>query len=222
MKAVTIQRTAENGAEEKEIYLLEDIDSSKYRLLGKATGVNMSHCVLLGMKHNKNFWHGVYGFQIIKNEELEKVLGEAMKEFNPNVEPYITVCFYERLAEQQIMNIPKRLNILERPELNNFPLNIMFSTVCLTDEDEQTIESSVYDPDLSTYEQNEDEQYMKYYNNLSDDRRYLVEITYDTANKTWRGTKYFGDKVMGIAIGSKWDVFFTHLTSLGVKTDINS
>ncbi|MCR4323131.1 MAG: hypothetical protein NUV61_03545 [Candidatus Azambacteria bacterium] len=96
--AIKIKRVIDDGSkEEKEIYELPE-DSSRYCLLGKAIGINMNHCIILGSKHKNGFWHRVYGYRIIQNWEIEKMMFEAMKKIRPEIEPYITVAFFERLT----------------------------------------------------------------------------------------------------------------------------
>lgn len=99
MNAIKIKRVIDDGGkEEKEIYELSEEDGGTYRLLGKATGINMDHCVILGSKHKDDFWHRAYGYRIIQNGELEKMMFETMKKIRPEADPYITVAFYERLT----------------------------------------------------------------------------------------------------------------------------
>lgn len=219
----TISRILENGnREDKVIYELDKKDSFKYGSLGQSIGVNMNHCVALGMSHKDNFWHRVYGYMIASdNTKQENMLLTAMRKIKPEVESYITVRFYERLADHKLMFIPKRLVIPERPELNNFPINIVFAFNRLDDQNEETQETSVYDPDFSTFIEEEAVQKMRYYNNLNPDRRFWVDIIYDTKRQSYFGTKYDGDKSIGSASGSKWDGFFIHLTLLGVATALD-
>jgi hypothetical protein len=222
MNSVIIKRTTDDGIkEEKEIYELE-ADSSKYCLLGRATGMNMDHCVILGSKHKDDFWHRVYGYRIVQDDNMAKILLEVMKSIKPETQSYITVCFYERLAKRKVMFVPHRLEISDRPELNNFPLNILFGTVTLTDKNEERQEYSLYEPDLSTFKEEGNEQRMRYYNNLNPERRFWAEIVYNTSKKSYVGTKYCGDKIVGMASGTSWDMFFVHLTLLGAGMDLDS
>jgi len=221
MKKIVISRTNLGKKEEKEIFELEEIDLSKYRLLGQSIGISIGHCVQMGLKNKENFWDRVYGYKIIKNEKMDKIFLEAMSKVKSEVKEYITVKFYERLADQKFMYIPKRLKIKERPELKNFPLNIMFSTVFLTDEGKQTLESSLYNPDLSTYKQEENVQKMKYFNSLDKNSKFWIEIVYNTVKESWKGTKYYGEKTLGMAMGSEWKMFFMHLTALGVSGGVD-
>jgi len=222
MRSTIINREAYLGSkEEKEIYELDEIDINKYRLLGRATGISMGHCVLIGSNHKKDFWHRVYGYQIVQNDKTEKALLEMARKIKPKTASYITVEFYERFADTKHMFIPRRLEIAARPELNNFPLNILFGTACLTDNNKQTFETSEYVPDLETFIAEGDEQKMRYYNSLDSTRCHWAEIVYNTKDHSYVGTKYRGDKNAGMAFGNAWDGFFVHFTMLGVGTGVD-
>lgn len=222
MNTININRIIDDGRkEEKEIFELAEEDKYKYSLLGQSTGINMDHCVVLGSNHKDDFWHRVYGYIIIQNEEMEKMMLEVMKKIKPETESYITVAFYERFADRKVMFVPNRLEIPHRPELNNFPFNIVFGTITLADNDTQRQETSVYEPDFSTFAQDGAEQKMKYYNNLNPERRFWAEIVYNANDQTYVGTKYCGDKSHGMAFGKNWDMFFVHFTALGVTNGID-
>lgn len=215
-----INRIIDDGSiERKEIFELEENDVHQYRLLGQSTGINMDHCVILGTNHKDDFWHRVYGYRIIQNEEREKQLLEAMRKIKPEVESYMTVCFYERYAAQKFMFVPSRLEIPDRPELHNFPLNIVFGTVCVADNNTQRMETSEYAPDISTFKEEGDEQKMRYYNNLNN--KFWVEIVYNANKQSYIGTKYCGSKNIGMAVGKNWNMFFVHLTALGVGSGLD-
>ncbi len=111
MNSVQISRFTEDGIKEvKEIYELSEDNTVKYRILGQPTGINMEHCVILGLKHKERFWNRVYGYRIIKNEAIEKMLVEAMRKIKPEIESYITVCFYERRTDQNSLVSPEALS----------------------------------------------------------------------------------------------------------------
>ena len=221
MGSVIIHRIAKDGGrEEKEIYELAEEDKNKCCLLGQATGINMDHCVILGSKYKDDFWHRVYGYRIVENEKMEKMMLEAEKKMRPEVTSYITVAFYERLADRRVMFVPSRLEIPDRPELNNFPFNIAFGTVTLADDNTERQETSVYEPDFTTFTQEGVEQKMKYYNNLNLERHFWAEIVYNTNDQSYVGTKYCGDKYAGMAFGKNWDMFSVHFTALGVTNDV--
>lgn len=217
-----INHVTEDGTwEEKNIYELVEKDSSKYFLLGSATGINMDHCVILGSKHKEDFWQRVYGYRIIPNEKMGKMMFESMKKIKPEIVSYITVDFYGRLANRKVMFVPNRLEIPDRPELNNFPFNILFGTVTLADNNTEKEETSVYEPDFSTFTQEGTEQKMKYYNILNLERHFWAEIVYNTNDQSYLGTKYSGDKSIGSASGPGWDGFFMHLSLLGTGSGLD-
>lgn len=217
MNTTIINRIIDDGdKEEKEIYELEKKDEHKYHPLGEAVGISMDHCVILGSNHKDDFWHRVYGYRIVQNKEMEKMMLEAERKIKPETESYITVAFYERFADRKIMFVPKRLEIPDRPELNNFSFNIAFGTATLGDDNTERLEMSVYEPDFSTFAQEGSEQKMKYYNILSPERRYWAEIVYNTNDQSYVGTKRCGDKNAGMAFGKSWDMFFIHFTALGI------
>lgn len=115
------------------------------------------------------------------------------------------------------MFVPKRLEIEGRPELNNFSLNIMFMSVCKADDNHQTILTVIYLPDFATYRENDKEQRMKYFNSLDKSRKFWLEIIYSKEKRSYTGNKFCGKKFIGGADGKEWDIFFVHLTLLGVS-----
>ena len=62
---------------------------------------------------------------------------------------------------------------------------------------------------------------MKYYNILNPERRFWVQIVYNTSDQSYVGVKYYGEKRLGMAFGTKWDMFFVHLTVLGVGSGLD-
>lgn len=221
-KKTIISRTiTDGGVEKKEIYEISQEDKYKYCLLGKAVGINMNHCVILGSNHKDDFWHRVYGYSIVENEKMERMFLDEMLKIKPETESYMTVTFYERFADRKIMFIPRRLEIPDRPELNNFPFNIAFGIVTMADNNTERQDISLYEPDISTFTEEGIEQKMKYYNNRNLERRFWAEIVYNTKKQSYVGTKYCDDKYAGMAIGINWDMFFVHFTALGVGSDMS-
>ena len=97
----------------------------------------------------------------------------------------------------------------------------MFSTTTLCDDNTQHKETSIYNPDLSTFKQEGIKQKMKYFNSLNIGREFWIEIIYNTSKKSWSGTKYYKEEILGIADGPTWDSFFIHLTAMGVGNGVN-
>lgn len=116
--------------------------------------------------------------------------------------------------------VPKRLIVNDRPELSNFPLNILFASV--VEKDNQTaMADALYEPDFSSFKEEIDEdgkekQIMNYRNKYGPQWR--VEIWYFKERKSYFGLKYSGsdDESKGGASGSQWGAFFSHLTILGL------
>lgn len=53
----------------------EDID--KFKSLGKAFGINMGHCLDIGLKHKENFWERVCAYTISQDDEEAKKFSQA-------------------------------------------------------------------------------------------------------------------------------------------------
>lgn len=218
-KTITIHRTTEDGkVESKKIHELLEEDNDRYNMLGKAIGINMGHCVMLGLKHNKYFWDRVYGYKIIQNDKIKKAMFKSMGEIEPKIKfkSYIAVSFYELRTQENICSVPKRLQIPDHPELSNFPINIVFGNIRIAENNTRGIETAEYLPDFSTFTEEKETQKMRYYNRLNSTRRYCVEVIYNTTNQSYFGVKYRDDKNIGMAYGKNWDMFFIHLTALGV------
>ena len=109
--------------------------------------------------------------------------------------------------------VPHRLYIEGRPELTNFPFNVMFARYKV--EDGKTIMGSViYEPDLGSYEQDGDKCFMKYHNVYSGNSWLVIE--YNGSNKSYLGMKIVNGESVGMATGLQWNMFFVHFTALGL------
>lgn len=110
--------------------------------------------------------------------------------------------------------IPHRLEIAGRPELNNFPLNVMF--IGWTVRDGQRLSgTAIYEPEFHTHKKDGHLSSMKYRNAYGGDC-HLV-IAYDEKNKKYVGEKFVNGKLVGLATGGNdWKSFFVHLTMLGL------
>jgi hypothetical protein len=109
--------------------------------------------------------------------------------------------------------IPSELQIENKPELNVFPLNVMFAKYKI--ENGKTIMgSSVYEPDLMSLRQSEDEWSMRYYN-IYNNKNWL-EIEYNLEKHTYYGHKFINGKSVGSADGIDWKMFFVHFSGLGL------
>jgi hypothetical protein len=109
--------------------------------------------------------------------------------------------------------VPRHLEIKDRPELNLFPLNLLFVGLQKNNEDDLIMGSSVYEPDLSTFRLDNDMFSLRYDNIYGDG---WVVIEFNTSTRTYLGTKYINGVSVGSAIGMDWSMFFVHLTGIGL------
>jgi len=68
---------------------LKGDDWKLFKLIGKAIGTDLGHCVYLGNRRAENFWERVCGYRIIEDEECQK-LEQATGQ------KYISVQFFEK------------------------------------------------------------------------------------------------------------------------------
>lgn len=109
--------------------------------------------------------------------------------------------------------VPKRLESKDKPELTNFPFNVLFAKY--KQENGKTIMGSVvYSPVLVSYERIGSKCSMNYYNIYGGD--HYLKIEYDTATGHYSGDKYVNGISVGAAYGTKWNAFFVHFTMLGL------
>lgn len=109
--------------------------------------------------------------------------------------------------------IPTRLNIPKRPELRNFPVNVLFMSFGKSHGAART-GSAVYVPDLDTYEVQDAVAALKYIN-LQNPKDYII-ITYDRTSKVYWGRKFIGGKLHTTSYGTDWEAFFAHLCLEGI------
>ena len=81
--------TPEGDKIDKIICELEGEDVGKFKFLGKAIGLNIGHCLHLGLTHKENFWGRVIAYRIFQNEETKIWSKATGKE-------YIAVEFFEK------------------------------------------------------------------------------------------------------------------------------
>lgn len=109
--------------------------------------------------------------------------------------------------------VPHRLEVADRPELNNLPFNVLFSSFTARD-GVLLMGSALYEPDFSSFECGGEEYSMKYYNKHGGDC--WLRVVYNEKKKNWVGEKFVNGKTAGMAFGAKWDMFFVHFTMLGL------
>jgi hypothetical protein len=68
-------------------------------LIGTPTGIDLPHCIYLGVKYNENFLEKVYGYRIIANGEIAKILEEKTHQ------KYISVEFYAQNVIEDLSDI---------------------------------------------------------------------------------------------------------------------
>lgn len=109
--------------------------------------------------------------------------------------------------------VPKHLHIQDRQELEIFPYNVLFARYKV--ENGKTIMgSAVYEPEIESYKKIDSLISMKYINIYGS--QCWLQIDYDESNKTYRGEKFINDISVGYACGVNWNMFFVHLTALGL------
>jgi len=109
--------------------------------------------------------------------------------------------------------VPHHLQIPDRPELNNYPFNVMFAQQG-TRFGKNVLGDAIYVPDLKTYTQLGEKSSMKYINSYGGNSWLLIE--YDLSTKNFNGYKTVNEKYVGEASGPEWKMFFVHFTALGL------
>ena len=109
--------------------------------------------------------------------------------------------------------VPHPLEIKGRPELDVFPLNVLFAKLG-TRNGKNVMGTALYDPSIESFKGEEEKYSMKYHNVYGGDCWLLV--TYDLAKKSYRGEKFVNGKSVGISFGSEWKMFFVHFAILGL------
>jgi hypothetical protein len=109
--------------------------------------------------------------------------------------------------------IPKPLKVEGRPELEIFPLNVLFAAIASTD-GRGVFGSALYEPALSSFRQTDTECSLLYRNSVGGDG--LLKITYDAERGIYHGDKFVGGVSVGLSFGTDWGEFFSHLTMVGL------
>lgn len=111
----------------------------------------------------------------------------------------------------QLIAIPKRLEVENRPELKEFPLNILFGQL-KTEGNYPVIASALYEPELTSYQAKENGEILVYNNTISA----IAIVTITRRKDGWTGTKSVNGEEAFVTMGSTWEAFFTHLTMMGL------
>ncbi len=109
--------------------------------------------------------------------------------------------------------VPHHLQIPDRPELNNYPFNVMFAQQG-TRFGKNVLGDAIYIPYLKSYTQLGEKSSMKYINSYGGNSWLLIE--YDLSTKNYNGYKTVNDVSVGEASGPEWKMFFVHFTALGL------
>jgi len=109
--------------------------------------------------------------------------------------------------------IPRHLAVEGRPELANFPLNVLFVSYRVVHGIRETGEA-LYEPDLSTFTESTTAQSMTYRNEYGDAG--VLRISFDVLARQWHGEKCISGKVVDEVTASEWRSFFLNFTALGL------
>lgn len=121
-----------------------------------------------------------------------------------------------RLARERGMTylyIPRRLDVVGRPELSVFSVNVLLVSVRIVGGRPQTGEA-LYEPDLSTFSARGIRSWLSYRNVYGS--RASMRITFDAASHTWHGARFIDGRVVDEATGGSWQSFFLNFTALGL------
>ena len=111
--------------------------------------------------------------------------------------------------------IPKRLEIPNRPELSDFPRNILFAnTVQLGQYSD--VHLALYEPDFFTFKSNDGQKQMTYRNTQGGDSQVMV---IKEAQGYYTGVRTINGGEKDISNGETWKNFFLYLALHGVYRD---
>lgn len=108
--------------------------------------------------------------------------------------------------------IPKRLEVEGRPELSDFPFNILFMSFLVVRGVDMSA-TALYEPDTETYLDDFEKRSMTYRNKYGSGNKVIVSKYADR----WEGAKTVNGKVILLACGKTWKQFFVHLTIAGLS-----
>jgi len=120
--------------------------------------------------------------------------------------------------------IPFRLVVENKPELNFFPLNILFAKRKI-DNGKVIMGSALYEPDLTSFKVVDKTVSMTYHNKYGGNSSVVISFSENKNTFHYIGEKFVNDKSVGMADGQisslkdehGWQMFFTHLTLLGLS-----
>ncbi len=108
----------------------------------------------------------------------------------------------------------KMLEIEGRPELADFPVNVVFTNLFPVENASLSISAS-YEPDLGTYISHGDWKSLKYRNTVADRDDILILVKQPDK---WQGVKLIENKLLLFVEGETWEDFHSHLTGGGLSS----
>ncbi len=108
--------------------------------------------------------------------------------------------------------IPNKLEVDGRPELSDFPLNILFANFFAVKGVHMSA-TALYEPDTETYKKGVNERSLVYKNKYGPDNTVVVK-KYDDR---WEGVKTVNGEIVLLANGKTWKQFFVQLTIVGLS-----
>lgn len=108
--------------------------------------------------------------------------------------------------------VPHRLDLEERPELSDFPLNVLFANFFVKEGYVHSA-SALYEPDLESYREHGEGRSLNYKNPYREEDELKITRT----EKGWSGEKVIHGETVLIANGVEWQGFFSHLTMNGLS-----
>jgi hypothetical protein len=108
--------------------------------------------------------------------------------------------------------IPNKLEVEGRPELSDFPLNILFMSF-LAVRGVGMSATALYEPDMETYLEDMEKRSMIYRNKYGSENTVTVMRYPDR----WEGAKTINGNVVLLANGKTWKDFFVQLTIMGLS-----
>ena len=118
---------------------------------------------------------------------------------------------YLAIIPVRFLIMPKHLELTERPELNDFPANILFAET-FDDPRKLEIRGALYEPDLATFEVKDGQKHMLYRNAHGGDSQVRVIRAPDGG---YTGVRIIQGADKSFAMGATWKDFFLHLTLTG-------
>lgn len=119
---------------------------------------------------------------------------------------------YLAIIPVKFLIMPKHLELTERPELNDFPANILFAET-FDDPRKLEIRGALYEPDLATYEVKNGQKQMLYRNAHGGDSQVRV---FREPDGGYTGVRIIQGADKSFTMGATWKDFFLHLTLAGI------